>query len=270
MLVALVQVGSPADEAVADRRARVAGLIRSAAGADLIVLPELWAVGYFAFDRYAQEAEDRDGVTATELAGLARELGAYIHIGSMVERTAKGGLRNTAILLDRAGRIVHSYSKLHVFGYQSLEAEMLEPGDSLDTSPTEFGRVGSTTCYDLRFPELWRGLVDLGAEIVIVPAAWPAARSEHWRLFTSARAVEEQVIVISCNAVGRQGEVELGGLSRIVDPWGAVLVEAGTSEGVTFCEVDPAIVPAVRKTFPVLHDRLDSYAQLQPSKRRTT
>lgn len=263
MQIALVQVASPATETVDDRRRRVADLIRSSAGgADLIVLPELWGVGYFAFDRYAEEAESLGGRTVQDAASLARELGTYIHVGSMVEKTDDGGFRNTAVLLDRSGEVVHSYSKVHVFGYESEEAKLLRPGQHLEVAATEFGLVASTTCYDLRFPELWRQIVDLGARIVIVPAAWPAARREHWRLFTSARAVEEQVLMVACNAVGRQGETELGGFSRVVDPWGEVLVEAGTEEGVTLCDVDPDVVQTVRERFPVLGDRLTDYAQL--------
>lgn len=263
MRIALVQVASPATETVEDRRLRVAELVRSStAGADLVVLPELWGVGYFAFDRYAAEAETLDGESVRTAAALARELGAYVHLGSFVERVDDGGFRNTAVLVDRSGKVVHSYSKVHVFGYQSDEAKLLRPGQHVDVAETEFGPVASTTCYDLRFPELWRGIVDLGARIVIVPAAWPAARREHWRLFTSARAIEEQVLMIACNAVGRQVDTELGGFSRVVDPWGEVVVEAGTEEGVTLCEVDPRIVETVRERFPVLGDRLADYGRL--------
>jgi predicted amidohydrolase len=91
--------------------------------------------------------------------------------------------------------------------------------------------------------------------MVIVPAAWPAARLEHWRLFTSCRAVEEQIMLISCNAVGEQNGVALGGHSRIVDPWGVVLTEAGDSEGITWCDVDPEAVARTRDEFRVLQDR---------------
>jgi predicted amidohydrolase len=97
--------------------------------------------------------------------------------------------------------------------------------------------------------------VDAGAELVVTPAAWPAARLSHWRLFTSARAVEEQLVVIACNAVGEQAGVTLAGHSRVVDPWGAVLAEAGDEEGVTMAEVDEDAVGRVRAEFPVLADR---------------
>ncbi|GHH82921.1 hydrolase [Streptomyces sulfonofaciens] len=264
MRVALIQIASPAAESSTDRRARAESLIRKAAhgGSDLVVLPELWAAGYFAFDAYEAEAEDADGATVTELGALARELGLYLHAGSHVERVADGGLRNTAVLLGPDGEVLHRYSKVHVFGYRSKEARLLSPGDRISTAETPFGPIASTTCYDLRFPELWRGLVDIGARIVIVPAAWPAARLAHWRLFTSVRAVEEQVLLIACNAVGEQDGVRLGGHSRVVDPWGEVLAEADQDEGITYCDVAPEVVTTVRREFPVLRDRLPSYAHL--------
>ncbi|WP_049569411.1 carbon-nitrogen family hydrolase [Streptomyces sp. SBT349] len=259
MRIALVQVASPPQESPADRRARVGGMVARARGADLVVLPELWAAGYFAFDAYAERAEAlEDGPTVTAGRAWARELGAYLHLGSLVERDAHGRLFNTAVLIGPDGTIRHTYRKIHVFGYASREAELLTPGTELPVLDADEGMAGlaATTCYDLRFPELWRSLVDRGATTVVVPAAWPAARREHWRLFTSCRAVEEQVLLIACNAVGtQQGGVELGGHSRVVDPWGAVLAEAGTEEGITFCDADPDVVPRVRAEFPVLDDR---------------
>ncbi|MEV4096551.1 carbon-nitrogen family hydrolase [Streptosporangium saharense] len=256
MRVALLQVASPPEETPEDRRARVGRMVAGARGADLVVLPELWAAGYFAFDAYAERAEPLDGPTVAAGREWAAELGAYVHLGSVVERDGRGRLFNTAVLLAPDGTVAHTYRKIHVFGYASREAELLTPGDRLDVAPSPWGGIGATTCYDLRFPELWRGLVDRGAGVVVVPAAWPAARREHWRLFTSCRAVEEQVVVIACNAVGTQdGGVELGGTSRIVDPWGVVLAEAGREEGVTFCEVDPGVVERTRAEFPVLADR---------------
>lgn len=256
MRVSLVQVASPPEESSAERRARVADLVGIAAGSDLIVLPELWAAGYFEFDSYAQEAEDVDGPTVTLGRELAVGLGAYLHLGSVLLRREEG-VTNTAVLIDPTGAVVHRYDKIHVFGYQSREAELLLPGSSVSAVTTPYGRVAGTTCYDLRFPELWRRLVDAGAEIAVVPAAWPAARRAHWQLFTSARAVEQQVFVIACNAVGTQrGGVVLGGHSRIVDPWGNVVLDADDTEGVFTTTIDPDLVSQVRAEFPVLGDRV--------------
>lgn len=262
MKVALVQVASPDHESRDDRIARVEGILRDIEGADLIVLPELWSPGYFHFDQYEELAETTDGPTLTMCSRVAADLGVYLHAGSIVERDEEGHLKNTSILLDPAGRIVHKYSKVHVFGYKSLEAELLTPGTSLPVAEASFGRTAGVTCYDLRFPGLWTELSDRGAEIVIVPAAWPAARREHWRLLTTARAVEHQVFIIATNAVGQQQGVELGGHSRVVDPSGVVLAECGAGEEVLTVDIDPEQVSRVRKEFPVIGDRLPHYGDL--------
>lgn len=257
MEIALVQVASPPREPMAERIERVGALVQALArSVDLVVLPELWSAGYFAFDQYEARAESLvDGPTVTAGRGWARALGAHIALGSVVERSEQG-LHNTAVVLAPDGSVLHSYRKMHVFGYASREAELLHPGRAAGVFDTPWGLTGATTCYDLRFPELYRVLIDQGAQSVIVPAAWPAARLEHWRLFTTVRAVEQQVLLIACNAVGVQnGDVRLGGHSRVVDPWGEVLVEAGDEEQVVTCRVDPQVVDVVRERFPALSDR---------------
>lgn len=257
MNIGLLQVSSPAEESPERRRERVGELLGTLPEVDLIVLPELWAAGYFSFDEYPERAETLSGPTVELAKATAMERGCFVHLGSIVERGAHDQLFNTAVLVDPHGEIALTYRKIHVFGYQSLEARLLTPGNSVDVRRTDrLGTVGTTTCYDLRFPELWRDLVDLGAELVVVPAAWPMPRLEHWRLFTSARAVEEQVFVVACNSAGRQaGGVQLAGHSRVVDPWGSVLFEAGADEEVAVVTVDLQAVAATRGEFPVLGDR---------------
>lgn len=268
MDIALVQLSSPDNETQTQRIERAEALLREQRGADLIVLPELWSAGYFHFDQYPALSEPVDGPTASMCAAVAKDLGAYVHVGSIVERVEGGGpgrppaLRNTSVLVDPQGTVAHQYSKLHVFGYKSLEADLLTPGTSLPVADTPFGQMAGTTCYDLRFPGLWSELSIRGAEIVIVPAAWPAARREHWQLLTSARAVEHQVFVLACNAAGIQEGVELGGTSRIVDPAGRLVAEAGTGEEVLRASIDPSLVQTTRREFPVIADRLADYSGL--------
>ncbi|QSZ54001.1 carbon-nitrogen family hydrolase [Paenarthrobacter sp. AT5] len=262
MDIALVQLSSPDDDSQTQRIERTEKLLREQEGADLIVLPELWSAGYFHFGQYPELSETLNGPTVRMCASVAKNLGTYVHVGSIVERVAGGALRNTSVLVDPRGNIAHQYSKLHVFGYKSLEADLLTRGDSLQVADTPYGKMAGTTCYDLRFPGLWSELSVRGAEIVVVPAAWPAARREHWRLLTSARAVEHQVYVLACNAAGRQEGVELGGTSRIVDPGGRLLAEAGDGEEVLRTTIDPDLVHTTRREFPVIADRLTDYSAL--------
>jgi predicted amidohydrolase len=262
MKVALVQMASPDHESRDDRIKRVEDILRNIEGADLIVLPELWSAGYFHFDQYDALAESLDGPTLSMCSQVAADLGVYLHAGSIIERDQDGTLKNTSILLDPSGEIVHKYSKIHVFGYKSLEASLLTPGTTLPVTEASFGKTAGVTCYDLRFPGLWSELSTRGAEVLIVPAAWPAARREHWRLLTSARAVEHQMFIIATNAVGEQEGVVLGGHSRVVDPAGVILAECGDDEQVLLVDIDPEQVSKARKEFPVIGDRLPEYSNL--------
>lgn len=262
--IALVQVASPDGESPRDRIARVEALLRAHAGegVELFVLPELWAAAYMAFDRYEERAEPldapADAMTTVAMARrVAKDLGAWVHVGSFIERDGSGALHNTAVLVDAEGEIAQTYRKIHVFGYQSLESQLLTPGETLSVVPSPLGPLASTTCYDLRFPELWMELGARGAEVAVVPAAWPAARRGHFTLFTEARAVEHQLWVLAVNACGTQNGIELGGCSRVVDPWGAVVAECSPdAEEVRVVDLDRSRVAEVRAEFPVLGDRL--------------
>lgn len=265
--VALVQVASPDDETPEARIQRVEGMLREKSGQeiDLFVLPELWAAGYLGFANYEAHAEPFDGPTVTMCRRVAQDLNAWVHVGSFIERDAEGKLHNTTVLIDPKGEVAQTYRKIHVFGYQSLESQLLTPGTTLSVIESPFGRLASTTCYDLRFPGLWLELGARGAEVTVVPAAWPTPRREHFTLFTQARAVEHQLWVIAVNACGVQGSVELGGSSRIVDPWGRIVAECSpTDEQIVVADIDPTLVAEVRTEFPVLGDRLsdEQYAQL--------
>ncbi|WP_295032270.1 MULTISPECIES: nitrilase-related carbon-nitrogen hydrolase [unclassified Microbacterium] len=260
--VSLLQIASPDDETTAERIVRVEEMLTQNPGADLYVLPELWNVGYFAFDRYEEGAESLNGPTAEMVRGVARRLGAWIHLGSIVERGRGGQLHNTAVLVDPQGRIAQVYRKIHVFGHDSLEAELLTPGDALSVVDSPVGRLASTTCYDLRFPGLWQQVSARGAETSVIPAAWPAARIEHWCLLTTSRAVEHQSWVLAANGCGTQRGVELGGRSRLVDPRGTVVIECDDAEQIVTADVDTGLTAATRSSFPVLADRLAEYAAL--------
>lgn len=255
MRVTCLQLAYPRDESKAERVQRVVRMVGQVADADLVVLPELWPTGYFAFDRYEAEAEDLEGPTVTAMRETAVEHDLYLHGGTFVERH-DDGLANCAILIDPRGDVILTYRKIHLFGYESREAELLTAGTTADVADTDFGGVATSTCYDLRFPELYRVLVDGGARIVIIPAAWPSARIEHWRLLLRVRALEDQVFVIACNGVGDQHGTELGGHSMIVDPWGEVLTEAnGEDEQFLTAELDLVRQERVRAEFPVLDHR---------------
>ncbi|MFF3288696.1 carbon-nitrogen family hydrolase [Streptomyces sp. NPDC003023] len=256
MRASLIQIAVDPDESVDSRRRRAAALVREQAAAELVVLPELWPVGAFAYQQFEQEAESPTGPTFDIMAGAASDAGVWLHAGSVVEKAADGTLYNTALVISPAGELVAAYRKIHRFGFDKGEAVMMGAGEDLVTVPVPGAlTLGLATCYDLRFPELFRGLVDDGAQALVVPAGWPARRREHWTLLARARAVENQAYVLACGTAGTHAGVEQAGHSIVVDPWGEVLAEAGPGEEVLTVDLDPAKVATTREVFPALKDR---------------
>ncbi|MEF2527415.1 MULTISPECIES: carbon-nitrogen family hydrolase [Streptomyces] len=255
MRASLIQIAVSDGESVVRRRARVAGLVREQAGSDLVVLPELWTVGAFAYELFETEAEPLDGPTFEAMSKAASDAGVWLHAGSIVERAGDGSLYNTALTISPAGELAATYRKIHRFGFDQGEAVMMAAGDSLTTVALPEQTLGIATCYDLRFPELFRGLVDAGATTLVVAAGWPARRRAHWTLLNRARAVEDQSYVLACALAGTHAGVEQAGHSLAVDPWGEVLAEAGPEEAVLHVDLDPAKVAETRDQFPALKDR---------------
>ncbi|EMA49493.1 carbon-nitrogen family hydrolase [Halococcus thailandensis] len=241
-------------------------------GADLVCLPEIFSVGYFAFDEYERAAESLAGPTLARIADAARTHDVGVLAGSIVEELAasardgfetpsESGLANTSVFFDRNGERRAVYRKHHLFGYESREAELLVPGDSLGLAAFDGFTIGTTTCYDLRFPELYREFVAAGATLILVPSAWPYPRVDHWQLLPRARAIENQLFVAACNGSGVFGETALCGRSAIYDPWGEISAQAGAGEHaadeptIVTADIDPERVTSVREEFPALRDR---------------
>ena len=256
MLVAIVGLDLSLDLPYEDRVARATALVRDQRGTDLVVLPELWAHGAFAYETWPEAAEPIDGPTATALSAAAADIGAHVLGGSIMERTPEA-LYNTAVLFGPDGALVATYRKIHRFGFGAGEATALEHGTEIVTYPVGDAVLGLATCYDLRFPEMFRALVDAGATVIAIPACWPDKRIDHWRLLARARAVDSQAYVLACNGIGSHAGYRMGGYAAVVDPWGEVLAEAGSvAEEVLTVDIDPAYVRKTRDGFPVVRDRI--------------
>ncbi|MFP3927689.1 MAG: carbon-nitrogen family hydrolase [Desulfobacteraceae bacterium] len=232
---------------------RAESLLEKAQGADLVVLPEVWNVGYFSFDRYDSESEPLEGETASRMSAAARRLGAYLHAGSWVVKR-DGRLYNTSFLFDRRGGLAATYEKIHLFGYGSRERELLTRGTEPVVVRTELGAFGLTTCYDLRFPELYRRMMKAGAEVFLVASGWPYPRLEHWMMFNRVRALENVAYLISANCVGVNGGVRFCGHSMIVDPWGIAKAGGGDEEEILQADIDLHKVARIRENFTALND----------------
>ncbi|GGR67655.1 MULTISPECIES: carbon-nitrogen family hydrolase [Streptomyces] len=265
MRASLIQAAVDEREPVGSRRQRLAALVREQSGSDLVVLPELWTTGAFAYEEFGREAEPLEGPTYEAMAEAASDAGVWLHAGSIPERDPEGPLYNTSLVFSPTGELAAAYRKIHRFGFDKGEAVLMGAGRDLVTVRLPDTTLGVATCYDLRFPELFRALVDAGAETLVIPAGWPERRRAHWTLLARARAVENQAFVLACGTAGTHAGVPQAGHSIVVDPWGEVLAEAGSGEEVLTVDIDPAKPAATREQFPALKDRV---LGLEPPRQR--
>jgi predicted amidohydrolase len=247
-----VHAGDPAHNV---QRVRVLAGEAAERGADLLVLPEMWATGYDLPNNALHVPED--GCPHLEVtAGIARRHRLAV-AGSLLTRRA-GRYYNTATLLSANGDLLLTYDKLHLFPLID-EHRYLVPGQlpEAPVQPVSAGgpRAALAVCYDLRFPELFRHYAAHGAELLILSAEWPRPRIEHWRLLVQARAVEDQCFVVAVNRVGETGGIAFGGHSMACGPWGDVLVEGTDAEELLIADLDFDQVGTVRARLPALADR---------------
>jgi predicted amidohydrolase len=266
MLVAAVQMACSAEQE--DNLHRAATLIAEAVDqrADLVVLPELFAsLGRGTAMRAG--AERVDGATVAWAGEQATRHGVWLAAGSFVERDGDR-LYNTAPLVSPDGDVVAAYRKIHLFdvdveGAGTHESEVFTAGHRIETSACDGTTIGLTTCYDLRFPELFRILALLGAQVVTMPSAFTAATGiAHWEPLVRSRAIENQIFVVAPDQCGTSPDgIARHGHSLIVDPWGRVLADAGAeAETVIVAEVDLGEVDRVRAAIPSLaHRRPGTY-----------
>ena len=236
-------------------------------GIDLAVLPEMFCCPYE--NKYFPEyAEAEGGDTWEKCSRLAAERGIYLVAGSMPERDAAGHIYNTSYVFDRNGHQIGKHRKMHLFdidvkgGQYFKESDTLTPGDQVTVFDTEFGKMGVCICYDFRFPELARLMVDQGAEVIIVPAAFNMTTGPlHWELMFRQRAVDNQVYTLgAAPARDLNAGYHSWGHSIAVDPWGKVLMEMEEKPDVKVAELDLEEVKKVREQLPLLkHRRGDIY-----------
>ncbi len=262
--VAVVQMVST--PIVAENLETVRRLVHAAAakGARFIVLPEYFCIlGMNERDKIAVRERDGDGPIQACLADTARREGVWLVGGSVpIATTAADKVRSACLVYNDRGERVARYDKIHLFGFESgneryLEANTIEPGSTPIAIDTPFGRVALTICYDVRFPELYRGLGPV--DIIIVPSAFTATTGRaHWEVLLRARAIENQAYVLAPAQGGRHPNGrETHGHTMIIDPWGAIMAEAASGEAVLTGTVDPAEIARVRTSLPALtHRRL--------------
>jgi omega-amidase len=219
---------------------------------DIIVLPELWTTGYD-LTRLEQIADKDAGNTIRFLRNAAIKYQVHF-VGGSIANQGEKGVKNTLLIINKKGELVHSYSKLHLFKLMD-EHLYLEAGDQEGLFELESLTFSGVICYDIRFPEWIRTHTAKGAEALFVVAEWPAARLAHWRALLIARAIENQCFVIACNRSGSDPNNEFAGHSMIINPWGEVIAEAGANEEIVSAEIELDLVKDIRKQIPIFKDR---------------
>ncbi len=249
----VIQLDCSDTETPESRVDRVMGTLDQHAGkTDLLLLPELWNAGAFDLDLCRKLAQPIDGPLPTALSNKARQHRMWIHGGSFCERDGDH-LFNTSVVFNDSGDLVAKYRKVHVFTY-AREHDTMTPGHEYVVVTTPLGLTGLATCYDVRFPEMFRAMREAGAQAFLIPSGWPTKRIGQWNALLPARAVENQAWVIANNQVGQQGPHVLGGHSAVIDPMGVVHAHAGDTEEIFTVEVDPALANEWRTEFPAAND----------------
>lgn len=220
---------------------------------DVLVLPELWRLGFY--PRPIAVHADEDGA---ESRGVLAELAQKNHVnivGGTVANRRGDKVYNTCYVFDRTGSEIASYDKAHLFS-PSGEKDDFAAGDHMTTFRLDGVLCGIAVCYDVRFPEFIRKLALEGIAGLFLPAAWPASRLSHWQMLTRTRAIENEFYVIAANEAGTDEKGNyLAGHSAIIDPWGEAIAEAGENEAILTARLRPGFRQHIRETINVFNDR---------------
>ena len=236
---------------------------------DFVILPEMFCCPYQT-ENFPIYAEKEGEPVWQQLSGYAKQYGIYLIGGSMPEKDAEGNVYNTSYIFDREGKQIGKHRKVHLFdidvkgGQTFKESDTLTAGDSDTVFDTEFGKIGVMLCFDIRFPELSRMMVNDGAKVIFVPAAFNMTTGPaHWELSFRTRALDNQIYMVGC-APAR--DVSAGyiswGHSIVTDPWGRVIGMLDENEGILLAELDMDYEEQVREELPLLKSRRKDIYQL--------
>lgn len=237
---------------------------------DFVILPEMFCCPYQT-ENFPIYAEKEGGPVWKQLSGYAKQYGIYLIGGSMPEKDAEGNVYNTSYIFDREGKQIGKHRKVHLFdidikgGQTFKESDTLTAGDSDTVFDTEFGKIGVMLCFDIRFPELSRMMVNDGAKVIFVPAAFNMTTGPaHWELSFRTRALDNQIYMVGC-APAR--DVSAGyiswGHSIVTDPWGRVIDMLDEKKGILLAELDMDYEEQVREELPLLKSRRKDMYKLE-------
>ncbi len=267
MKTALLQITASDDPAENLEMVRAMMAHAAAQGAQFILTPEVTnCVSTSTTRQHEVLQHEEDDITLAGLCEQAAKLGVWLLIGSLAIKThdSDGRFANRSFMVNPQGQIVARYDKIHMFDVQVTESETFResknyrPGQKAVIADTDFGKVGLTICYDIRFPYLYAALAQAGARILTVPAAFsPVTGAAHWEALLRARAIETGCWVLAPAQTGEHPKTRgktryTHGHSMIVAPWGEVLIDAGTDPGIHFFDLDDRSVTEARRRVPSL------------------
>lgn len=237
---------------------------------DFIVLPEMFNCPY-SNDKFIEYAEEeKDSITLNKISSLAEKNNVYILAGSIPERE-NGKLYNTSYLFDRQGDIIAKHRKMHLFDIDVKgkitfkESDVLTAGDNVTTADTEFGKIGIGICYDVRFPELARLMVENGALILFYPGAFNMTTGPaHWELLFRSRALDNQVYCVGvAPALNEDASYHSFGHSIVANPWGEIIAEADEKENLIISEIDLSEIKRIREELPLLKNKREDLYEVK-------
>ena len=237
---------------------------------DFVILPEMFCCPYQT-QNFPVYAEEEGGPVWQQLSEYANQYGIYLIGGSMPEKDAEGKVYNTSYIFDRQGKQIGKHRKVHLFdidvtgGQTFKESDTLTAGDHDTVFDTEFGRMGVILCFDIRFPELARMMVNDGAKAIFVPAAFNMTTGPaHWELSFRTRALDNQIYMIGCAPMRDESAGYISwGHSIVTDPWGRVIDMLDEKEGVLLTELDLDYEEQVREELPLLKSRRKDMYRLE-------
>ena len=228
--------------------------------ADLIVLPELWTIGWDSPNFNKSSEPVFESKAYNFLKEIAIKYNANIFGGSAVLRKDGEKDRNTCLIFDRQGNLISTYDKFHLFSHRGQsEGSFLEEGETPVIVKTDIGKIGVSICYDIRFPELYRAYRKAGADILVNMAAWGSEKKIPWDSMTTSRAVENQTYFVALTQTGKLREGANLGHSMILDYKGDILSEINLKEDGIYATIDLEEMYTFREKCRVLEDIKDSY-----------
>lgn len=224
---------------------------------DLIILPELFAVGWHP-EAFVENAETPDNSpTLNLLKGIAQKFNSNVIGGSYVLKEGENIYRNACPFIDRKGNILGQYYKMHLFShFKYNEGKYIKAGENGLIINSDIGKIGLSICYDIRFPELFRTYAYAEADLLVEVAAWPKYRKNHWETLTKARAIENQTYMIAVSQSGHIIDEEWNlGHSLVIEPYGETVSQTGFEACTHIIEIDITEAKKLKQNFPILKDR---------------